>query len=1246
MTLRTRLSLILVAAAVVALSGPLTARQQPSERPRPVRPDFDIREYRPPAPGSVRARAELRRAAAGRSRRGSRLDPHTGALRVLDAPDWASARTAPPVALRNTLGEAADRLGLDDEDLRSLTVVRDYVSRTTGLRHVTFAQAFDDIPVFDGTVTVHIASSGEIVRVTSSAGRGEARRRNPTLAAEEAATVASNDINPEALFVPVRVGGSARTPVQGQDSAARFARGRFLRDVTASLVWFAMEGGLRLAWHVELEPDGLPQFYDVLIDAESGELLLRRNRVLDANGRGRVVQLAATQAIDARRPDQMPIGAGACPPPVNHELRDLTAPFRDPSTVLSDMGRLSGNNVHVFRGNTTTEGTLGTFDGARWLFDFPFNSAASAETALFFSLNFAHDFFYDLGFDEAAGNFQASNFGRGGLGGDPIAGVARAAGRNNATFMRAPEGTSPVISMFLWDGLGCWSEDVDGDGTQDLDGDFDTDIVLHEFHHGVSHRLNTAFNGNEAGAIGEGGSDFFAYSINGDTSLAEYSRPGGLRGVNGKTYNEWSCLLGVFCEPHDNGEIWANVLWDVRERFRLDLVRGSERAAVSEAHQLYIDGLKLSPPSPTMLDLRDAMLEADTLRNPGSPESMNFCALWESFAARGMGVNATDTADNGFNRVGANFAVPPGCNAPPGPPAVTLAVTAAIATEAGPTNGTFTISRDVATDAAIVVNFTVAGTATRGSDYLTLPTTATIPAGAVSVDVPVVPIDDSSLEVNQTVVLTLRSGSGYVLGVPATGTVTIVSDDVAPDFTMAALTVPAMGGPGLTLTVTDTTRNQGTGPSDVSTTSFYLSVNTLLDAGDTLLGTRAVPGLSSGSNDTATTVLTVPAAAGAGSYYLIAKADGPGLVSESIETNNTRLALVRIGPDLAITALTAPATAGAGATIVVTQTTKNQGGGSADGSSTRFYLSSNSALDAGDVALEARSVGPLASGSSTAATTNVTIPANVTSGSFYLIAAADDGHVVPESIETNNTRYVLVRIGADLVVSTIAAPARGAAGATIAVTDTTKNMGGGGAGSSTTAFYLSSNLTLDAGDARLTGARAVGPLDAGASSVGTTAVTLPAVASGTWYLMANADDSSQVAETQETNNVRYTTIYIGADLAVSGLNAPSTVVAGATMTVTDTVKNFGAETAAPSTTRFYLSLNISLDAADIPLDAQRAVPALGFNATNTGSTSVAIPAGLSGRYYLLAVADGLAVVVESNEVNNVLSRPVTINPGP
>ena len=43
------------------------------------------------------------------------------------------------------------------------------------------------------------------------------------------------------------------------------------------------------------------------------------------------------------------------------------------------------------------------------------------------------------------------------------------------------------------------------------------------------------------------------------------------------------------------------------------------------------------------------------------------------------------------------------------------------------------------------------------------------------------------------------------------------------------------------------------------------------------------------------------------------------------------MVLVRVGPDLAVTALTAPGIAGPGSTVIVNDTTKNQGGGNAAG---------------------------------------------------------------------------------------------------------------------------------------------------------------------------------------------------------------------------------------------------------------------------------------------------------------------------
>ena len=85
MAFRTRFGLILGIAVLVALSGSLTARQQPPQRLRPARPDFDVRTQREPAIGSPRARAELRRTAAARHRKRQQAQKHGRTRRATGA---------------------------------------------------------------------------------------------------------------------------------------------------------------------------------------------------------------------------------------------------------------------------------------------------------------------------------------------------------------------------------------------------------------------------------------------------------------------------------------------------------------------------------------------------------------------------------------------------------------------------------------------------------------------------------------------------------------------------------------------------------------------------------------------------------------------------------------------------------------------------------------------------------------------------------------------------------------------------------------------------------------------------------------------------------------------------------------------------------------------------------------------------------------------------------------------------------
>jgi hypothetical protein len=65
--------------------------------------------------------------------------------------------------------------------------------------------------------------------------------------------------------------------------------------------------------------------------------------------------------------------------------------------------------------------------------------------------NFLHDWFYDSGFDEASGNAQIDNFGRGGIGGDSIraeAGISTTGITRTCPYYRR----RALNKLYLWDG--------------------------------------------------------------------------------------------------------------------------------------------------------------------------------------------------------------------------------------------------------------------------------------------------------------------------------------------------------------------------------------------------------------------------------------------------------------------------------------------------------------------------------------------------------------------------------------------------------------------------------------------------------------------------------------------------------------------------------------------------------------------------------------------------------------------------
>ena len=110
---------------------------------------------------------------------------------------------------------------------------------------------------------------------------------------------------------------------------------------------------------------------------------------------------------------------------------------------------------------------------------------------------------------------------------------------------------------------------------------------------------------------------------------------------------------------------------------------------------------------------------------------------------------------------------------PPGPQTVTVTASDPSADTSGSNPGAFTLSRSGDTSQALTVNYTVGGTAVNGTDYQQLPGSVTFGAYATTAAVNVTPNISFSSATSSTVILSLNSSSGYVVGSAGTATVTI-----------------------------------------------------------------------------------------------------------------------------------------------------------------------------------------------------------------------------------------------------------------------------------------------------------------------------------------------------------------------------------------------------------------------------------------------------------------------------------------
>jgi glucose/arabinose dehydrogenase len=250
------------------------------------------------------------------------------------------------------------------------------------------------------------------------------------------------------------------------------------------------------------------------------------------------------------------------------------------------------------------------------------------------------------------------------------------------------------------------------------------------------------------------------------------------------------------------------------------------------------------------------------------------------------------------------------------------------------------------------------------------------------------------------------------------------------------------------------------------------------------------------------------------------------------------------------------------------------------------------------------------------------------------LKVSDDGSLYYLARGASASAGVLYRItvvagpGANLRVSSFQAPKRAASGASLSLKDTTNNNGSGAATPTRTGFWFSTNNTLG-GDALLDN-RTVPFLAPGASSKGTTAVTLPSVTPGTYYLIAEADVDDDIAEADESDNLAVKKILVGPDLTVSLVTIPGSPNSTSPTTIRVTTKNIGADLAGASSTQLYRSADGTIGPGDT-LIQDFATPPLSANNSSMSEVTLVLPAG---TYFLIARVDAAGAVDEVSESNN------------
>ena len=466
-----------------------------------------------------------------------------------------------------------------------------------------------------------------------------------------------------------------------------------------------------------------------------------------------------------------------------------------------------------------------------------------------------------------------------------------------------------------------------------------------------------------------------------------------------------------------------------------------------------------------------------------------------------------------------------------------------------------------------------------------------------------------------------------------------------PDLVVAAPSVSdSSPTAGASFTLSATVRNAGDGASAATTLRYYRSPDATITTSDTEVGTDEVAALAASGSSSES--VDVTASATAGTYYYGACVDA---VADESDTTNNCSSSVRVTvrepepgePDLVVAAPSVSDSGPtAGATFTLSATVRNAGDGASAATTLRYYRSPDATITTSDTEVGTDEVATLAASGSSSESVDVTAPA--TAGTYYYGACVDA--VTDESDITNNcSSSVQVTVSEPVVAAPTVSDSVPAPGATFTLSVSVESAGDGAAATTTLSIYRSTDATITTSDT-LVGTvvaelattetssrptRLAAAASPGTYYVGEVELTAPDTP-GTYYYGACVDTMTGGADITNNCSSSVPVTVSEPDLVVAATSVgDSSPTAGATFTLSATVRNDGEGASAATTLRYYRSTDATITTSDTAVGTDE-VAGLAASGSSRQSVILVAPA-TAGTYYYGACVDSVTGTLPTTE---------------